>query len=58
MNFVSIRLVTAEVERLARFYEQVTGIPVTMYTADFGELKTPSGTWKPITSTRGTCADL
>ena len=44
MDFVSIRIITADVKRLARFYEQVTGISVTMYTEDFGELKTPSCT--------------
>jgi len=42
MDFVSIRIITADVKRLARFYEQVTGISVTMYTEDFGELKTPT----------------
>jgi predicted enzyme related to lactoylglutathione lyase len=44
MNFVSIRIITADVQRLAQFYEQVTGIAVTMYTEDFGELKTPACT--------------
>jgi len=51
MNFVSIRIITADVPRLARFYEHVTGIPVTMFTEDFGELKTPSCTLA-IASTR------
>ncbi|HEX7699732.1 MAG TPA: VOC family protein, partial [Kofleriaceae bacterium] len=44
MNFVSIRLITADIKRLVRFYEQITGIAVTMYTEDFGELITPSCT--------------
>ena len=44
MNFVSIRIITAEIKRLTSFYERVTGIPVTMFTEDFGELKTPAGT--------------
>jgi predicted enzyme related to lactoylglutathione lyase len=44
MNFVSIRVFTADIKRLARFYEQMTGISVTMYTEDFGELKTPACT--------------
>jgi catechol 2,3-dioxygenase-like lactoylglutathione lyase family enzyme len=44
MNLVSIRIITADVARLTRFYEQITGIPVTMYTEDFGELKTPACT--------------
>ena len=30
MNFVSIRIITADIKRLARFYEQITGISVTM----------------------------
>jgi len=44
MNFVSIRIITADVQRLVQFYEQITGIPMTMYTEDFGELKTPACT--------------
>ena len=44
MNFASIRIITADLKRLARFYEQITGIAVTMYTEDFGELKTPACT--------------
>jgi predicted enzyme related to lactoylglutathione lyase len=44
MNFVSIRIITADLARLAHFYEQITGIPVKMYTEDFGELTTPACT--------------
>ncbi|HEV3157912.1 MAG TPA: VOC family protein [Candidatus Baltobacteraceae bacterium] len=44
MNLVSLRVITADIKRLARFYEQITGISVTMYTEDFGELKTPACT--------------
>jgi predicted enzyme related to lactoylglutathione lyase len=44
VNFVSVRVITADVERLAHFYEQITGISVTMYTEDFGELKTAACT--------------
>jgi catechol 2,3-dioxygenase-like lactoylglutathione lyase family enzyme len=44
MNFVSIRIITADIKRLVHFYEQITGIPVTMYTEDFGELKTAACT--------------
>ena len=51
MNFVSIRVITADIKRLVRFYEQITGIAVTMYTEDFGELKTTAGTLA-IASTR------
>ena len=39
MNLVSIRVITADLERLARFYERITGVSVRMYTEDFGELK-------------------
>jgi predicted enzyme related to lactoylglutathione lyase len=44
MNFVSIRIITADIKRLVRFYERITGIAVTMYTEDFGELKTAACT--------------
>lgn len=44
MNFVSIRIITDDIRRLVRFYEQVTGIAVTMFTEDFGELATPACT--------------
>ena len=44
MNFVSIRIITADIKRLAGFYEQITGIPVRMYTEDYGELKTAACT--------------
>jgi predicted enzyme related to lactoylglutathione lyase len=44
MNFVSIRIITADIKRLVGFYEQITGVPVTMYTEDFGELKTAACT--------------
>lgn len=44
MNFVSIRIITADLKRLARFYEEITGVAVKMYTEDFGELNTPSAT--------------
>jgi predicted enzyme related to lactoylglutathione lyase len=44
VNFVSIRIITADIKRLAGFYEQITGISVTMYTEDFGELTTPACT--------------
>ncbi|HVJ31927.1 MAG TPA: VOC family protein [Terriglobia bacterium] len=44
MNFVSTRIITADIQRLRHFYEQVTRIPMTMFTADFGELRTPVGT--------------
>jgi predicted enzyme related to lactoylglutathione lyase len=44
MNLASVRVITADINRLVQFYEQVTGLPVTQYTADFAELHTPSAT--------------
>jgi catechol 2,3-dioxygenase-like lactoylglutathione lyase family enzyme len=44
MNFASVRIITTDVKPLIRFYEQVTGMPVTQYTDDFAELHTPSAT--------------
>jgi predicted enzyme related to lactoylglutathione lyase len=44
MNLASIRIITADIKRLARFYEKISGIPVTMYTEDFGELRTAACT--------------
>jgi catechol 2,3-dioxygenase-like lactoylglutathione lyase family enzyme len=44
MNLVSIRIITADVQRLVRFYAQITGTPLTVFTDDFAELNTPSGT--------------
>ncbi|MFO0684387.1 MAG: VOC family protein [Sandaracinus sp.] len=40
MEFVSIRIVTADVSRLARFYERITGIAPRRYTDDFVEIET------------------
>ncbi len=51
VNFVSIRLITNNVDGLAHFYEQVTGLSLVRSTADFAELTTPSGTLA-IASTR------
>ena len=44
MNFVSIRLITTDVERLVCFYERITGAPAVRYTEDFAELSTPGCT--------------
>jgi catechol 2,3-dioxygenase-like lactoylglutathione lyase family enzyme len=44
MNFVSVRIITSDVQRLVRFYGEITGMPVTVYTEDFAELSTPSCT--------------
>ena len=44
MNFVSTRIITADVKRLVAFYEMATGIKLTLYTEDFAELVTEAGT--------------
>jgi catechol 2,3-dioxygenase-like lactoylglutathione lyase family enzyme len=44
MNLVSIRLITADIDRLVRFYERITGLTATRYTEDFAELRTPACT--------------
>ena len=44
MDFVSVRVITRDVERLATFWEQVTGLPATRPVPVFAELKTPAGT--------------
>jgi catechol 2,3-dioxygenase-like lactoylglutathione lyase family enzyme len=44
MNFTSVRLITANFERLATFYETVSGQPIVRATPSFGELRTAGGT--------------
>jgi catechol 2,3-dioxygenase-like lactoylglutathione lyase family enzyme len=44
MDFVSLRIITDDIKRLVRFYEEVSGLPATWYTEDFAELATPSCT--------------
>ncbi|MEW6629348.1 MAG: VOC family protein [Pseudomonadota bacterium] len=44
MNFVSTRIITADVTRLVDFYEKATGTKLTRYTEDFAELVTDAGT--------------
>ncbi|MFF4192758.1 VOC family protein [Nonomuraea sp. NPDC001831] len=44
MNFVSIRIITGDVARLAAFYEQATGTPATWSTEDFAEIRTGTAT--------------
>ncbi|MFF0865874.1 VOC family protein [Nonomuraea sp. NPDC003560] len=44
MNFVSIRIITDDVARLAGFYEQATGTPATWSTEDFAEIRTGTAT--------------
>jgi predicted enzyme related to lactoylglutathione lyase len=44
MEFVSIRIITADVARLVAFYEQVTDTTATWGNEHFAELSTASGT--------------
>ena len=44
MDFVSVRVITDDVERLTTFWEQVTGLPATRPVPVFAELRTPAGT--------------
>ncbi|GHH41585.1 VOC family protein [Lentzea cavernae] len=44
MDFASIRIITADVARLAGFYERATGVEATWANEDFAELRTPSAT--------------
>jgi catechol 2,3-dioxygenase-like lactoylglutathione lyase family enzyme len=43
MKLSSIRIITANIKRLVRFYEDVTGMTFAWYTDDFAELRTPLG---------------
>ncbi len=51
MDFLSVRLITDNVDGLVHFYEQVTGLSLVRANEDFAELKTPSCTLA-IASTR------
>ncbi|MEH6305635.1 VOC family protein [Olivibacter sp. CPCC 100613] len=44
MNLVSIRIITANINGLTAFYEQVTQSSVVRYTPDFVELRTKTAT--------------
>jgi predicted enzyme related to lactoylglutathione lyase len=44
MDLASIRIITHDVDRLARFYETVTGTVATRPTPVFAEIRTNSGT--------------
>jgi catechol 2,3-dioxygenase-like lactoylglutathione lyase family enzyme len=44
MNFVSTRVITNDITRMVRFYEEITGLAPTWYSEDFAELVTPSCT--------------
>ncbi|NLR58130.1 VOC family protein [Chitinophaga polysaccharea] len=39
MNLSSVRIITADIQRLVPFYEKVTGMTWTWYTPDFAELR-------------------
>jgi len=51
MDFVSIRIITDDVTRLAGFYERATGVPATWSNENFAELTIGSATLA-IASTR------
>ena len=44
MDFASIRIITADVARLADFYEKATGIAASRPSEDFAELRTARAT--------------
>jgi predicted enzyme related to lactoylglutathione lyase len=44
MNLISIRIITEDVKKLVKFYEQVTGLSAIQYTDDFAELRTNAAT--------------
>src|SRR3954454_19419006 len=44
MIFASVRIITGQVDRLADFYEQVTGQAARRYTPDFAEVVLPGAT--------------
>jgi predicted enzyme related to lactoylglutathione lyase len=51
MDFVSVRIITGDVARLAGFYERATGVQASWASEDFAELTTSSATLA-IASTR------
>jgi predicted enzyme related to lactoylglutathione lyase len=44
MDFASVRVITADVARLADFYEKATGTPASRLSEDFAELRTGRAT--------------
>jgi predicted enzyme related to lactoylglutathione lyase len=44
MDFVSVRVITHDVERLATFWEQVTGLTASRPAPVFAQIRTPTGT--------------
>ncbi|NUR63040.1 MAG: VOC family protein [Catenulispora sp.] len=51
MEFVSTRLITADIDRLVAFYEKATAVPAVWSTPDFAELTTGNGVTLAIGST-------
>lgn len=43
MDFVSIRIITGDVDRLVSFYEEVTALPAKRLSSEFAEIATRSG---------------
>ena len=44
MNLVSVRIITADIDRLTAFYERLTGVRADRPVPDFAELRTANGT--------------
>lgn len=44
MNLASIRIITADINRLIAFYEEVLALSLTRHTEDFAELRTSTAT--------------
>jgi len=44
MNLVSVRIITAELDRMLDFYARLTGAPVDRPVPHFAEVRTPGGT--------------
>ncbi len=41
MTFTSARIITADINRLVNFYQEITGFPAARYNEDFAEFRTP-----------------
>ncbi|GAC69912.1 VOC family protein [Gordonia soli] len=44
MRFASVRVITDDVEAMAAFYEDLTGVTARRWTSDFAEVPVPGGT--------------
>jgi len=44
MHLLSVRIITADIQRLTAFYAHITGTPLTFYTPEFAELQTKVAT--------------